>query len=93
MTVYGAILTYEHRIAIGASLSGVSRDEYRRHVENGEKWCGNHHGWHPRTVEFFYSRATKPDGLDSVCRETVKTRLREHMRRLAARKRAARGAA
>lgn len=87
-----ATLSLEHRIAIGATMIGISRDQYRRHVEAGLKWCPTHRDWHPRTTEFWYRRPTTADGLDSMCKETVRARAREGMRRVYARRRAARAA-
>jgi hypothetical protein len=74
-------LSIEHRIAIGATMAGVTRDEYRRHVAAGEKWCAGHHDWHPRNANIFYSRPANPDGLDNVCKEIVRGRCRTIMSR------------
>jgi hypothetical protein len=74
-------LSLEHRIAIGASAIGIMPDEYRSHVKAGEKWCAGHHAWHPRTAEVFYTRPATRDGLDNACKDIVRVRAREAMRR------------
>lgn len=85
-------LSLDHRIAIGATRIGVTRDEYRRHVEAGLKWCAGHHDWHPRNADTFYQRRTTPDGFDTNCKAIVRGRAREGMRRLSARRKAEREA-
>lgn len=42
----------ETRMEIGATKLGISADEYRAHVEAGEKWCGGHREWHARDAFF-----------------------------------------
>lgn len=59
-------MSLDHRIAIGATRLGITRDEYTRHILAGEKWCAGCHVWHLRSE--FVTRRTKWDGLDNVCR-------------------------
>lgn len=83
-------LTPEHRMKIAASKVGMPFDEYRRHVEAGEKWCCGHHDWH--VLGRFATRSALPDGLDNICREIDRERAAPRMRRLYARRRAERQA-
>lgn len=83
-------LSLKRRMAIGAGMLGIPKDEYRRHVEAGEKWCWGCQSWHPRDAAHFYPRPAQQDGLDNVCKDIVRVRARETMRRLYARRRAER---
>lgn len=76
--------------AIGAGILGIPVRTYRSRVKDGLKWCPGHQDWHPRTEAYFYARRAKLDGLDTICKEINRVRAREGMRRLSARRRAAR---
>lgn len=70
----GHIPTTEERMRIGASRIGTTLAEYRRRIENGEKWCSACQQWHPRTE--MVRRRSRPDGLDGVCCKAHLARVR-----------------
>ncbi len=55
----------EERMAHGARQLGITLDEYRQHVEAGEKWCSGHQSWESR--QGFGRCRTRPDGLATSC--------------------------
>jgi hypothetical protein len=83
-------LSLKHRMAIAASRIGIPLAEYQQHIRAGLKWCAGHHTWHAGGADTFYPRPLSVDGLDNVCKEIVRARARETMRRLYARRRAER---
>lgn len=73
-------LSFDHRIAIGATMIGIPSSEYRRHVDAGEKWCSGCHSWHSSTV--FVARRSTTDGLDNVCKPFALKRIHARLRRV-----------
>jgi len=49
----------------GATALGISVDEYRRHREDGERWCSFHKRWEP--LEAFATRNERSGGLRGYC--------------------------
>lgn len=74
MAVKPALLTTRERgIRSAASRIGIEAEEYRRHLENGEKWCSYHEEWHRKDV----FRRGQTD-----CREGMAERRRRTIRRV-----------
>ncbi len=57
--------TPERRMKQGATKLGISFEEYRGHVDSGEKWCTACKAWHPRSD--FKRDRTRTDGLQTRC--------------------------
>lgn len=53
-----------------AKRMGITPEEYKEHLDAGEKWCSAHGAWHPRS-EFGIDRH-RFDGLFPSCRASMK---------------------
>jgi hypothetical protein len=42
------------RMRQGATRLGIAYQTYKRHAEQGERWCSGHRGWHP--IDAFHQR-------------------------------------
>lgn len=58
----------QQQLNIGATKLGLSADEYRQHVEAGERWCSGHRAWHPATLKVFAIDRNHSSGLAGNCR-------------------------
>jgi hypothetical protein len=56
----------KHGIARAAGRLGITPDEYRQHVADGESWCSDHKAWEPR--ESFYIDRVQARGVSGRCR-------------------------
>lgn len=72
-------LSPEHRMRIGATQLGITLDEYRARVKDGDKWCFGCRSWRPRGA--FQQRTSAADGLNNECRDCVNPRARAIMAR------------
>lgn len=58
--------TQETRNRNGAAHLGIAYESYKWHYDRGERWCAIKKHWVP--VERMGKRASKPEGIDNVCR-------------------------
>lgn len=68
----------ERAMKQGATRLGISVDDYRRHIEAGERWCSGHQMWEP----FWLFGLHVHRGLNSACEESVRFTSRQAMARL-----------
>ncbi len=69
------------RFRMGATKIGVSVEEYAAQVKVGRKWCSGHKRWCQR--EDFGRHKRMRDGIDSMCQDANRTRVREYWQRKA----------
>lgn len=60
---------------IAAERTGVSIDEYKKRLANGEKWCTGHKRW--ESNKLFSKDSARGDGLDKECKEAKSLKSRK----------------
>ena len=60
--------------AVAASRIGITRAEYDRRIDAGEKWCTGCRAWHHRSA--FGADKSRADGLQTACRDARRNRPR-----------------
>ena len=74
----GYIPSIESRIKQGATKLGIPVDEYRQHVENGNRWCSLCKRWQP--VGEFLRHGSRGGGVNTMCTASWRVYMREYMR-------------
>ncbi len=70
MLSIGMAQTTEGAIIVAAAAIGCSVEEYKRHLQLGEKHCTSCKEWHP--AELFGRDGSRKDGLAAACRDSRK---------------------
>ena len=70
------------RMRQGATRLGIAYQTYKRHIEQGERWCSGHQRWH--TADAFY--ASRDSQRNTNCPEWKRAYQREKDRTRAQRR-------